>query len=838
MGAESNISVEIEDLLEHASWARALARRLVVDHATADDLVQETWLAALRSPPRHGRNLRGWIGRLIRNFARRRHRDDGIRKAHEDLLGEAEPVLPPDELIIAVEVQGLLGRMVLSLEEPYRTTVLERYYRGLNSSEIARRQGIAPGTVRWRLSRALDDLRTRLDDESGGDRAAWSLLLIRFAPTDSTALPTGSTILGWTTMTIQAKLALSAVLLACLLLAARFWLTREHGVRDPGGASVALATPAEEDRTEIEIVTPGPDSPGRVPVTRSEGEPNALDAPLMDRALVVAWQRIRVISPEGQRVPGCAVSVAVGDHALELVTDASGLCGFELADGARWTLTARNGDRARSGEITDKTFFGRLGNPQDVQLYELVRVRGRVLLADGSPAAGARVSAELGGFVMGRGTPEGAESTATSDGSFELSLEAHRGSWEFRAEWRELQPCTECVTIPAGTEPVVVLRFPGEQEWSGLVVDPSGEPIEGARVHVVAARRRESGESRFARQELTTDHSGVFRSASPPTAPFLLIAEHADWSASDPLELAPGLPVGTRPVLRLVVSTEISGRVTWEDGRPAAGALLASYLDYDDDAGDDLAVRAGHDVLLYPMARTESESDGRFRLSPVRSGSATYIVECLPDMAARDRSIRLHEVAPGTTDLEVILSEALLRGSVLRATVKREDTGVPLEEIEWILYHRREDGRWWQEGGVRRTSSKEGWILREGLDVGESYAMAVFPIPGYAAALIDPWTAGDREHVVDALLRVPVQVQLAVQDFTPGEVPLVMVVPVDPHPHEQPMGGRIAENGRFSLPLWPDRFVAYVHGPDGQRLLETEFEVLPSSDGLVVSLSD
>src|SRR5205814_10341316 len=47
-----------EELLAHAGWVRALARELVRDASTADDLVQETWLAALRHPPRAGSSMR------------------------------------------------------------------------------------------------------------------------------------------------------------------------------------------------------------------------------------------------------------------------------------------------------------------------------------------------------------------------------------------------------------------------------------------------------------------------------------------------------------------------------------------------------------------------------------------------------------------------------------------------------------------------------------------------------------------------------------------------------------------------------------------------------------
>ena len=48
----------LESLLQQADWLAALARRLVADPSTADDLVQDSWVAALRDPPRQESSLR------------------------------------------------------------------------------------------------------------------------------------------------------------------------------------------------------------------------------------------------------------------------------------------------------------------------------------------------------------------------------------------------------------------------------------------------------------------------------------------------------------------------------------------------------------------------------------------------------------------------------------------------------------------------------------------------------------------------------------------------------------------------------------------------------------
>jgi RNA polymerase sigma factor (sigma-70 family) len=176
MRADSD-TIGPEELMEHADWVRGLARSLVGNPHDAEDVVQDTWLAALRAPPGEKRNPRAWLGRVISNFARQR----GRMANRSSLLKEVArtqraTAASPEELTQQVETQRDIATLVLELDEPFRQTVLLRYYEGLSSPEIARRMDVPAGTVRWRLSRALGSLRERLDGEYG-DRSAWSLLL-------------------------------------------------------------------------------------------------------------------------------------------------------------------------------------------------------------------------------------------------------------------------------------------------------------------------------------------------------------------------------------------------------------------------------------------------------------------------------------------------------------------------------------------------------------------------------------------------------------------------------------------------------------------------------------
>lgn len=122
-------------------------------------------------------------------------------------------------------------RRVLALPQPQRSTVLLRYFEGLEPSRIARRQGVPAGTVRSRLKRGLDSLRADLDRECGGDRQAWVAALLPWAGTAPTAGTAGSAgILGAlaTTAKTKAILAILGVLLAGGLLG---W----HLLRGPAG---------------------------------------------------------------------------------------------------------------------------------------------------------------------------------------------------------------------------------------------------------------------------------------------------------------------------------------------------------------------------------------------------------------------------------------------------------------------------------------------------------------------------------------------------------------------------------------------------------------------------
>ena len=203
--------------MKHRGFVRSLARSLVRDEHRADDLVQETWLAALEQPPGILRSPRSWLARVVRNFARMAYRKEHRRSRHERGAPSTPSLLSPEELVRREETLRSVTEAVFRLEEPFRTTLLLRFYDDLGLDEIAVRTGAPPGTVKSRLHRGLRRLRGMLDEAHGG-RGPWLAALAPLAGVslaETAAAATGTGLLsGALIMGIKVKIAGAA---ACVL---------------------------------------------------------------------------------------------------------------------------------------------------------------------------------------------------------------------------------------------------------------------------------------------------------------------------------------------------------------------------------------------------------------------------------------------------------------------------------------------------------------------------------------------------------------------------------------------------------------------------------------------
>lgn len=138
-------------------FARALAR----DQETADDLVQDTLVRALRAEHLfHGGDLRTWLFTILLNLDRNRRR--GLsRRPVIAAIDDVDPAAPPVSDGTAKDIERGLALMPPEQREALLLVTLE----GMSYREAADVQGVPIGTIMSRLSRARAMLRSHIDGE-------------------------------------------------------------------------------------------------------------------------------------------------------------------------------------------------------------------------------------------------------------------------------------------------------------------------------------------------------------------------------------------------------------------------------------------------------------------------------------------------------------------------------------------------------------------------------------------------------------------------------------------------------------------------------------------------
>lgn len=210
--------LQLEQLLLHGAWLRRFTCALVRDEDLGDDLTQDTLVSAWLSPPPAEAKPKSWLARVAQNRARDLHRSDLRRRGREQFVSEgAAQAQTPEQLLGSLELHRQLAALVTALDEPFRSTVVWRYYEGLTAAQIAKRLDVPAGTVRWRVKEGLARLRSALDAEYGGNRKNWVLALAPFAPLKGRDSATRATPGPW----LGAILTVAAIGAASMLLVTR-----------------------------------------------------------------------------------------------------------------------------------------------------------------------------------------------------------------------------------------------------------------------------------------------------------------------------------------------------------------------------------------------------------------------------------------------------------------------------------------------------------------------------------------------------------------------------------------------------------------------------------------
>ncbi len=360
-----------ELLLAQAPWVQRLARRLLRDAARADDVTQDVLAAWLASPPKatEPEGARAWLKSVTRNLAFRSLTRDRGRRASERAAARAERSGGPGEAAERLRLHQELTAAVLALDEPYRGTLVMRFYDDLAPREIARRQGLPDATVRKRLQRGLELLRARLDDGARGDRGAWCAGLVGLLRAGGE--PGAGALLLELLMLTTKKVAVAAGVLA---VGAGLWRVWPSAGEGGGGESARMSpTPTALAAPEPKEVRPEPATSGP---TRSERTAVPSAAPLAG----APWT-LEVAGADGRALAGAWVAVIGEDAHLEPATlDGDGRAEFaDALDGTARVLVEPPGAAPQLLQL------GRTAGTQRVQLAPGVALAGWLRIDEEAP---------------------------------------------------------------------------------------------------------------------------------------------------------------------------------------------------------------------------------------------------------------------------------------------------------------------------------------------------------------------------------------------------------------------------------------------------------------------
>jgi len=153
---------------QYSDFAFRTAYLITGSASDAEEAAQDGFLAAYRALPRFRSDapLRPWLLRIVGNAARNRRRASRRRGATELRLidqfaqGDAAPL--PEATAEMAEERTALLRAVNALQPYDRQVIACRFFLDLDVAETAAALGCADGTVKSRLSRALQRLREQM----------------------------------------------------------------------------------------------------------------------------------------------------------------------------------------------------------------------------------------------------------------------------------------------------------------------------------------------------------------------------------------------------------------------------------------------------------------------------------------------------------------------------------------------------------------------------------------------------------------------------------------------------------------------------------------------------
>jgi RNA polymerase sigma-70 factor (ECF subfamily) len=187
---EGDESAFVELIDRYGATMLRVAQMYVRDRASAEEVVQETWLAVLNGIDRFEErsSLKTWLFRILTNRAKTRGQRDGRMVPFSALAGASDepdpsvdpdrflgpdsphpgawaapPVAWPQEKLLESETLGVIEMAIDELPEAQRDVILLRDVDGWTPMEVSDALGITDGNQRVLLHRARSRVRAALE---------------------------------------------------------------------------------------------------------------------------------------------------------------------------------------------------------------------------------------------------------------------------------------------------------------------------------------------------------------------------------------------------------------------------------------------------------------------------------------------------------------------------------------------------------------------------------------------------------------------------------------------------------------------------------------------------
>ena len=381
---------------------------------------------------------------------------------------------------------------------------------------------------------------------------------------------------------------------------------------------------------------------------------------------------VRMVGPDGQPVAGVTVRIAAQDPMRPI-------------HGNRplgWRMAARTGVSGPDGKVVlpiyqqetpEVTAFSpgfleqrvKISPPAAILRLSPVRQNG----PPAKPVPPRRISGKVADAVSGRpvpgalvwsGWPLVAPAVyADGEGRFQLDVPAEQEVW-LEAAAAGFLPGERQRVKPGAAQPMLVKLDPAA-EISGVVVDPAGQPVAGARIGIPASDPLEEG---FLSAGVRSSADGRFRlTGLKPGGLFELTASREGFERTTAKARTSPLGRPAAPPLRIVMGRGRTalGRLVDEAGQPVVGAGI---------------VLAGMEEMLGEAQQVTSNKEGRFDVPHLTPGRYMLIAGH-PDHAPLTQEVEIPSGAP-TVDLGDLVMPA---GGGIEGRVT-DTEGTPIEGAE------------------------------------------------------------------------------------------------------------------------------------------------------------